>query len=121
MVLYVGLTQVFAIWAIPTHRSKVSLVTVLHLTRAEPKSAQENVKNGGGKYYITSQNDLYQTDQFIKFVLPWLWMLVPLWQLFATYMCVLMSYLFYPVTWIEENRQKKFTRDEEPPKWNDGR
>ena len=138
MVLYVGMSQVFAIWAIPTHRSEVTLVTVLHLTNdyVPPTKASidaahgpdeqrvSNVAEKSGhrpKYYITSQNDLYQTDQFIKFVLPWFWILVPLWQTFATYFCVVLSYAFYPVTWLEENFQDHFTRPETPPKWNDGR
>jgi len=146
MVLYVGLSQVFAIWAVPTHRSEVTLVTVLHLTKdyhqqqddAPPPTSAPNgsltngqgpdqnglvkkKKSGGVKYYITSQNDLYQTDQFIKFVLPWVSFLVPLWQLFSTLVCVVLSYLFYPITWFEENFQEQFTRAERPPKWNDGR
>lgn len=138
-VLYVGITQVFAIWAIPTHRSEVSLVTVLHLTRQQfppsveypnngagegEKSYAEVVESGDkgkGKWYITSQNDLYQTDQFIKFVLPWLAFLVPLWQIIATLVCVVMSYVFYPVTWLEENVQENFRRSETPPEWNDGK
>lgn len=159
MVLYVGLTQVFAIWAVPTHRSKVSLVTVLHLERlAEPPaSASEQPKHqlaigngagdsaaavpvanggaqgekkhvqnkgseaGGAKYYISSQNDLYQTDQFVKFVLPWISFVVPLWQITATIFCVMLSYLFYPVTWWEETYQHRFRRPEQPPEWNDAR
>ncbi|KAL1305139.1 hypothetical protein AAFC00_002064 [Neodothiora populina] len=120
-VLYVGMTQVFAIWAVPTHRSEVSLVTVLHLERLPARSKEEEVRLGGGKWLITSQNDLYQTDQFVKFILPWFWMLVPLWQLVATWVCVLMSYVFFPVTWYEEKYQHKFTRDEKPPAWNDAR
>jgi len=138
-VLYVGLSQVFAIWAVPTHRSEVSLVTVLHLTKeythphegrraiedddADDDDGEEEKKKKDGtvKYYITSQNDLYQTDQFVKFFMPWLWLVVPLWQLSATFVCVVLSYLFYPVTWLEEHFQEQFVRSERPPKWNDGR
>lgn len=135
MVLYVGMSQVFAIWAIPTHRSEVSLVTVLHLTR-DPPSTQLSIEHGasrkengalkkktdgGGKYYITSQNDLYQTDQWIRFVLPWVWFVIPLWQFVATLFCVVGSYLLYPVTWIGENVLENHRRPEVPPKWNDGR
>lgn len=110
-VLYVGITQVFAIWAIPTHRAEVSLVTVLHLQGGEDD----------GKWYISSQNDLYQTDQFIKFVLPWFSWIVPFWQLFATLVCVVCSYLFAPVTWLEDTQQTRFTRVEVPPVWNDAK
>ena len=137
-VLYVGLTQVFSIWAIPTHRAEVSLVTVLHLVRDTPDNPahrraldqgdgsdglQERTKGKaeGGKWYISSQNDLYQTDQWIKFVLPWLAWIVPLWQLVATLVCVAASYAFAPVTWWEETRQRQFRRVEMPPLWDDAK
>jgi hypothetical protein len=112
LILYVTLTQVFAIWAIPTHRSNVELVTVLHL------ACEEDEQEGKKKYYIKSQNDLYQTDQFIKFVLPWLAFLVPVWQLIATLFCVVASYVFAPVTWWEENFQQHFTRPQGHVKLN---
>ena len=114
-ILYVGISQVFAIWAVPIHRADVSLVTVLHLVQEiEPAS-------GKGKWYIQSQNDLYQTDQFIRFALPhFAWVFV-LWQYFATLVCVVASYIFAPVTWWEETQQVQFTRDERPPVWNDGK
>ncbi|KAJ9619307.1 hypothetical protein H2203_008636 [Taxawa tesnikishii (nom. ined.)] len=83
MVMYVGITQVFKIWAIPFHHSEVSLVTVLHLEQGRDR-----------RYYISSQNDLYQTDQwprFLPFVRLFAWM-IPLVQLFATLVCVVSSY-----------------------------
>ncbi|RMY76489.1 hypothetical protein D0863_01911 [Hortaea werneckii] len=61
LILYLTITQTFAIWFIPFHRSPVTLTTVLHLTRS-PSSK---------KYLIKSQNDLYQVDQFVRFFLPW--------------------------------------------------
>ncbi|KAF4551953.1 Hypothetical protein D9617_11g008000 [Elsinoe fawcettii] len=153
-VLYVGISQVFAIWLVPFHRAKVSLVTVLHLERREGEvlggssasmSAQgrgarqaegtreegegegsmvhldlDAGREGKAKWYISSQNDLYQTDQFLRFVVPQLAWVMELWQLVATWVCVLCSYLFEPVTWWEETRQRDFKRKEEPPVWNDG-
>jgi len=113
-ILYVSLTQVFAIWALPTHRADVSLVTVLHLVQ------EIEEETGKGKWYIQSQNDLYQTDQFIRFVVPWLAWTVTLWQYFATLVCVFFSYVFAPVTWWEETQQVQFTRSERMPVWNDG-
>lgn len=56
------------------------------------------------KYYIKSQEDLYQTNEFVKFVLPWgigetvVW----LWQVVATLACVLGAMLFWPLTWVRE-------------------
>jgi len=126
-VLYVGLTQVFAIWAIPTHRSEVSLVTVLHLVQGPEKDVTVLDSTGiptgqaKNKWYIQSQNDLYQTDQFIKFVLPWLAWLVPLQQWIATLVCIFFSYVFEPLTWWEENKQAHFVRPELPPVWDDGK
>jgi len=93
----------------------VSLVTVLHLVQ------EIEEETGKGKWYIQSQNDLYQTDQFIRFVVPWLAWVVPLWQYFATLVCVFFSYVFAPVTWWEETQQVQFTRTERMPVWNDGK
>jgi len=65
----------------------VSLVTVLKLVRCE------------GKYYIASQDDLYQTDEFIKFVVPWGGAFaVQLFQLVATLFCVLGVVFFWPLS-----------------------
>lgn len=112
MVMYVGITQVFKIWAIPFHHSEVSLVTVLHLEQGRDR-----------RYYISSQNDLYQTDQwprFLPFVRLFAWM-IPLVQLFATLVCVVSSYAFAPVTWLEQNVQRNMAFRELPPKWDDAR
>jgi hypothetical protein len=88
----VGISQVFKIWFVPTHRSDVSLVTVLQLVRDESDKSNK-------KYYIRSQNDLYQTDQFIKFVFPWGGEhLVLLWHFIATFFCVLAALIFAPFT-----------------------
>jgi hypothetical protein len=77
---------------IPTHRAHVTLTTVLQLARDESDK-------GNKKYYITSQNDLYQTDQFIKFVFPWGGShLVLLWHFIATFFCVLAALIFAPFT-----------------------
>jgi hypothetical protein len=77
---------------VPTHRSDVSLVTVLQL-------AQDASDESNKKYYITSQNDLYQTDQFVKFVFPWGGQhLVLLWHFIATFFCVLAALVFVPFT-----------------------
>ncbi|KAF2154068.1 hypothetical protein K461DRAFT_277137 [Myriangium duriaei CBS 260.36] len=131
-ILYVGITQIFAIWLIPFHQSEVSLVTVLHLVQQQNRlgiSSEEDEDssvvnlnaNIGGKWYIKSQNDLYQTDQFIRFVLPPFAFILPLWQYFATLVCIICSYLFEPVSWWEESRQTQFERKQIPPAWNDAK
>ncbi|KAG8627587.1 hypothetical protein KVT40_005070 [Elsinoe batatas] len=65
-----------------------------------------------GKWFIASQEDLYQTDQFMRFLVPQLAWLVVVWQVLATWACVVLSYLFEPVTWWEEERQREFLRGE---------
>lgn len=110
-ILYVGMTQVFAIWALPFHTAEVSLVTVLHLERSQRT----------GKWLIASQNDLYQTDQFLKFLLPHFAWIAILWQYIATLVCVVCSYLLAPVTWWEEDVQRDFVGSRKPPNWNDAR
>lgn len=45
---------------------------------------------GRDQYYIQSQNDLYQTSEWIKFLVPWGIgsLLMVVWQFVATFMCV---------------------------------
>ncbi|RAR09096.1 bli-3 protein [Stemphylium lycopersici] len=93
LTLYVTIFQIFRIWAVPFYYAPVRLTTVLSL-RHSPSM---------GKYYIEKQDDLYQVDQWIRFVAPGGWMLVWLWQAWATFFCVLGMWLLWPVTWIEEN------------------
>ncbi|KXT15579.1 hypothetical protein AC579_9964 [Pseudocercospora musae] len=102
-VLYVNISQIFSIWFIPFHRSPVTLTTQLQLVRrpAEPR-----------KYYIQSQNDLYQVDQFVKFFAPWNigTTLVILWHFWATFFCVIGAQLGRPFT---AYLQRKSGRQEE--------
>ncbi|ORY04295.1 hypothetical protein BCR34DRAFT_627114 [Clohesyomyces aquaticus] len=92
LTLYVDISQVFRIYIIPFYRAPVRLVTVLKLGRSE----------GDRKYYIESQNDLYQVDQFVKFVAPGSWVLVWLWQFWATFFCLLGAAALWPVSVVEE-------------------
>lgn len=53
------------------------------------------------KWYITKQNDLYQVDEFIKFVLPSLGLgplLVWIWHTFATWACVIGAAIGVPLS-----------------------
>ncbi|KAF2477971.1 uncharacterized protein BDR25DRAFT_179543, partial [Lindgomyces ingoldianus] len=92
LLLYVNISQVFRIWFIPFYRAPVSLVTVLQL----------NHNKGNGLYYIHSQNDLYQVDQFVKFVAPGGWVIVWMWQFLATLFCLLGAAALWPVSVAEE-------------------
>ncbi|KAF2711782.1 hypothetical protein K504DRAFT_403144 [Pleomassaria siparia CBS 279.74] len=92
LLLYVTLSQVFRIWIVPFYRAPVKLVTVLSLSHNESDQ----------KYYIDNQNDLYQVDQFVKFLAPGGWMLVWLWQFWATALCVLGVAALWPISFFEQ-------------------
>ncbi|KAI7215926.1 hypothetical protein KC333_g5161 [Hortaea werneckii] len=104
LILYLNITQTFAIWFIPFHRSPVNLTTVLHLTRSPSSSSN--------KYLIKSQNDLYQVDQFVRFFLPWGMgtTLVSLWHAWATFFCVVLAWIFAPFLRLEEAWAERRTR-----------
>ncbi|KAI7227887.1 hypothetical protein KC330_g8164 [Hortaea werneckii] len=100
LTLYLNITQTFAIWFIPFHRSPVNLTTVLQLVRS-PSSSQSSSSN---KYLIKSQNDLYQVDQFVRFFLPWGIgsTLISLWHAWATFFCVVLAWIFAPFLRLEQ-------------------
>ncbi|KAI9687787.1 MAG: hypothetical protein M1822_001867 [Bathelium mastoideum] len=98
--LYVGISQRFSIWFIPLYHPDVKLVTVLEL----------EYRKANGKYYIKRQNDLYQTDQFVKFLLPYGGpALVWVWQTIATFICFLLAIFFWPMTAYEEYVKPEYT------------
>lgn len=94
LIVYVNITQVFALWFIPFHRSPATLTTQLQLIRPP----------GSLKYFIQSQNDLYQTDQSVRFVAPWGIgpALVLFWNFWATVACAILAYIFTPFTALEQ-------------------
>ncbi|EMC98204.1 hypothetical protein BAUCODRAFT_32199 [Baudoinia panamericana UAMH 10762] len=102
MVLFVSISQVFAIWFIPFHRSPVNLTTRLQLTH-KPSVSKPSVPT---KYYIEEQNDLYQVEEFVKFFAPWGvgTFFVHLWHFWATFFCVALALIFSPVTQFEQRR-----------------
>lgn len=95
LLLYVNLTQIFRLWFIPFHKAPVNLITVLKL----------QLNKEDGKYYIASQNDLYQTDQWVRFF-PFsfgLWFLVWVGQIMGAVFSLLGAMAFWPITLIEES------------------
>lgn len=84
--------QVFRIWLIPFYYAPVTLTSVLKLEH----------DGDDGKYYIASQNDLYQADEWIRFIAPGGWVLVHLWQFWATFFCLLGAVLLRPISLLEE-------------------
>ncbi|KAJ5621636.1 hypothetical protein N7528_006419, partial [Penicillium herquei] len=97
--LYVHMSQIFSIWLVPFHVAPVTLTTVLDLTNDSSQSDSDQTL-----YYIKRQEDLYQTSEFVKFLLPHVghWV-VSIWHLMATFFCVLGTMLLWPMLWLEEN------------------
>lgn len=95
--LYVGIHQVFSLFFVPFYKSDVKLVTVLHLSYHSDKN----------KYFITSQEDLYQSNEVVKFFWPGGATVIWAWQWVATFACILGSLFLYPITWAEEKIAEK--------------
>ncbi|OAQ61172.1 flavin-binding monooxygenase-like protein [Pochonia chlamydosporia 170] len=101
--LFVNIHQTFAVWFVPLYRADVSLITVLKLEQRTSQSSNGTTALSGpgqerAKYYISSQEDFYQMNDCVQFLVPrvgqWLWRL---WQLFSTWLCVVLSLMFLPV------------------------
>ncbi|TQV92455.1 hypothetical protein V2A60_007145 [Cordyceps javanica] len=108
--LYATARQSFTIWFFPIYSVTVKLVTVLKLEQQQSRLARDaaspELDGDGGKtngasmlkYYIASQEDLYQMNYCLEFAAPHvaarLWTLV---QLFTTAVCVVMSVLTLPL------------------------
>ncbi|KAI9851609.1 MAG: hypothetical protein M1838_003203 [Thelocarpon superellum] len=90
--LYVEVHQIFSIWLVPFYAANVSLVTVIDLAYDKPRQV----------YLIKSQNDLYQTTEFIKFFWPGGWVVAMLWQYVATLLSILGALILWPVTLVED-------------------
>jgi len=95
--------QLFRFWALPFLRANVELTTVLQLV-AEPYPTPHH-PDKRNRYYIQSQNDLYQVNEWIKFISQFgvLSLFVLTWQLVATGFCVLGAAVMWPVSWVEQN------------------
>ena len=104
LTLYVSIHQLFRIWPIPFYAAPVSLVTVLRLVPRKHHTSSSTTRTKP-TYLIASQNDLYQVNEFIKFVSQFgiLSVLLYAWQVLATGFCVLGSGLFWWVSWVEQN------------------
>lgn len=102
--LYVSISQVFHLFFLPHWfwKPEISLVSVLKLSH----DIETN------KYLIEDQQDLYQSNEFVKFVGPVLNLIVVFWQLFATAFCIFGALLLAPFTMYEQKvAQKKMARD----------
>ncbi|KAL4926401.1 uncharacterized protein BDV17DRAFT_269771 [Aspergillus undulatus] len=102
--LYVSMFQIFSIWVVPFHTAPVSLTTVLTLTTDPGEETKGSIEVDGKKrYYIQKQEDLYQTSEFIKFVVPYGGeLLVLMWHAFATLFSIVGVFALWPVMVAEE-------------------
>ncbi|MCJ1241355.1 hypothetical protein MMC14_009360 [Varicellaria rhodocarpa] len=104
LTLYVSLHQTFRIFLLPSFFAcHARLTTVLQLVPLTSSSV--NSSGTKTKYLISSQNDLYQTSEFVKFfsLFRFVYLGVLLWQFIATMFCVVGAVLGEPVSWVEEN------------------
>ncbi|QPH02577.1 hypothetical protein C2857_006789 [Epichloe festucae Fl1] len=111
--LFVKIRQTFAIFFIPLYRARVRLVTVLDLEQrasssttaaaavTESREPSAPGQQDRAKYYIAAQEDLYQMNDCVQFLVPrvgqHIWRL---WQLFSTLLCVLGAVLLLPVYYL---------------------
>ena len=87
------------------HQSGSSGQSARHdLDKYQSSKPQSTDLPGSPRYWIQSQNDLYQTTEWIKFLLPWglgVFLLI-IWQLFATLLCVAGTKTHDTLIWIPE-------------------
>lgn len=104
LILYVSIHQLFRIWLLPFFSARASLVTVLRLVPRKHHTTATS-SSPTTTYLIQSQNDLYQVNEFVKFVSQFgiLSVVVYAGQLLATLFCVVGAGLFWPVSWVEQN------------------
>ncbi|KAM0275890.1 hypothetical protein ACHAQH_007322 [Verticillium albo-atrum] len=137
--LYLQITQAFTFFFLPIYTPRINLTTVLHLDHLPaPENAHTSggllpIRNGSGspgpeneavgvpgngsagkeRYFITAQEDLYQTTEWLKFLVPWVGApLMGLWQLFATLISVVGAVVLAPVSWLDiHSGQVKGSKD----------
>lgn len=62
------------------------------------------------KYYIQKQEDLYQSNELVKFFGPGYSALVLLQQLIASIFCIIGAFIFAPITWLEQKRAQCYRK-----------
>lgn len=85
--LYTDISQVFRIFFIPFYSAHARLVCVLDLTYDVHRQV----------YLIKQQNDLYQVNEWLKFISLGKGFAFMLFQFIATAVCVLCASIFSPI------------------------
>lgn len=109
-IMYVTISQRFAIWFIPFYVANVRLVSVLHLHQYQQQSGagvngsnngQGDNQDGGApmvpvtRYRIGRQEDHYQVNEWLKFILPGLGAPIwAIWQVLCAGLCFFLASLF---------------------------
>jgi hypothetical protein len=127
--VYVSINQTFALWFVPFYKARVHLTTVLKLSRLTNLGSNENVGRNNiiearepaaltgpgqerAKYFIASQEDLYQVNELVNFLMPGvaplLWFA---WQVYATLLCVVGSRLAALLDLIPNRGRANRTKD----------
>lgn len=127
--LYATIRQTFTVWIVPfaLWQANVRLVCLLELVHAEVDENKQPLllRNGLARnhgddqtvaapkklYFIRGQQDHYQLNDMLKFIAPLGGSaLCYLWQLFATFLCIIGTALLWPVTSIYERGLVKSPR-----------
>ncbi|RKF55005.1 hypothetical protein GcM3_205023 [Golovinomyces cichoracearum] len=92
--LYCELNQAFIRITLPFYRGNAHLTTKLLLHHSEKDD----------KYYIKTQEDLYQSNEIASYFIPGSSTLVYLLQIFASLLCIVGAIVLAPITWLEQIR-----------------
>ncbi|KAF3350763.1 hypothetical protein VdG2_01227 [Verticillium dahliae VDG2] len=94
--LYLQITQAFTFFFLPVYTPRIRLTTNAAV------GVPANGAAGKLRYFITAQEDLYQTTEWLKFLVPWIGApLLVAWQLFATLLSVVGAVVLAPVSWLD--------------------
>ena len=97
---YVDMDQVFAAWFVPFYKAPVHFVVVLTLEPEHPETSHRReglqysdvTAERKPRYLIAKQEDHYQLNDTVAFLLPWLGpLLCGLGQNVATMVCVILA------------------------------
>ncbi|GAW20157.1 hypothetical protein ANO14919_096540 [Xylariales sp. No.14919] len=124
--LYATIRQTFTVWIVPFSlwKANVKLVCLLQvkllpidenkqplLPPAEPEHHIGNndpAPSPEKRYFIQGQQDHYQTNDMLNFIAPLgASALCYIWQLSATFLCIVGVTLLWPVTSVYERRNRK--------------
>jgi len=96
-ILFIEIRQIFSLFFVPFYKSDVRLTTKLSLVQ----SAENH------KYYIKTQEDLYQLNEVVKFFWPGGATVIWVWQMLATFLCIVGALMLAPVTWMFQRHSNK--------------